>query len=1168
MTFTKRRASTRINRCVNAFESLELRTLLSTGGIQGKVWIDLDQDGVQDNIQDTGEYGKSGVVVQLYSSTDNTVDDSDPKVGADHLTDSSGVFSFSGLAAGSYFVKVILPNYHAFTLANIGSDETKDSDVNTTTGRTGILSVSGGSAITNVGAGLIGDDASFGSAQKFSSTENDKVTNMDIDSSGNLIIGGVFGGALDFDLGAGTTTKTPIGQTVYVAKYTSANDLVWAVDLANTSGASSEIAGLQVDSSGNVYVAGLFTGEVDFDPGVGENKITAVGKSDVFLLKLNSTGGLVWVKTVGTDNVVDTATDLAMDATGKVYILGNIGAQTDVDPGAGETLFASGAFLAAFDADGAQTWALPITGTATSVALNSTQAFVIGSQLTMVSIVNGSENDVLTFTKSDGAAFSMTSIIADANSITVAGYFSGTVDFDPGAETSNLTANSATENTNDGFIFKYNLNSTLQWVKQFKGTNGQILPTGMTVNEAGDIFMVGTLISGSFDLNPGDGTRTIASDNGSLFVAILNSSGDYVTAYNMVKTTTDGRSFSSRSIAVGEDNVIILTGSFQGSVDFDHTLTQNVLAASNSSIDGVVLKLNPVASVAGQLWLDDDNDGVKDAGESYASGATVKIYDTTDGVVGSDTLVFTTTTDVDGKFKFENLNAGFHYVSIVSPTGYVFAGITQIISTGSVRVVDRTDVFDLTSTQNLEFDPFGLKPAVDSIGDLVWADTDEDGMKDDGEIGVNGVLVSLYDPVDGLINDNDVLIATTTSDSNGAWSIANFAPGSYYLRFTAADGNFYTYSPKTNATDNVVDPATHATAILAFAANDALTDIDVGLKNTTTISGTVFNDIDRDGIRDAGETLAPGVSVKLMLFSNDTQVGSTVITDSSGNYSFSKIDLQNYYVLITLPSGLTFSSKDQGSNPSLDSDVDATGKSIGLDTKFGQVYDVDAAIHATPAGIKAYLASDSMLPGKVSLRIEGTSGADTFKIAMSGSKVVLTYKNSPAGTFAVTGRIVIKTLAGNDKLTVTSSNFPIWAFGGDGNDSLMGGAKNDILVGGNGNDSCSGGSGRDLLFGDAGKDSLLGGASDDILVGSTWKYSATESSLYAVYKEWSGSSSYTTRINHLTKGGGLNGSTLIASTKITKDNLADVLNGSTGYDLYAYEKPDVLTGKISSELWK
>ncbi|MCH2420088.1 MAG: hypothetical protein MK181_09770, partial [Acidimicrobiales bacterium] len=56
---------------------------------------------------------------------------------------------------------------------------------------------------------------------------------------------------------------------------------------------------MAVDSSGNVYTAGSFSGTVDFDPGAGTANLSSNGSEDVFVSKLDSSGNYVWAKNFG-----------------------------------------------------------------------------------------------------------------------------------------------------------------------------------------------------------------------------------------------------------------------------------------------------------------------------------------------------------------------------------------------------------------------------------------------------------------------------------------------------------------------------------------------------------------------------------------------------------------------------------------------------------------------------------------------------------------------------------------------------------------------------------------------------------------------------------------------------------------------------------------------------
>ena len=89
------------------------------------VWYDTNANG----IQDTGEAGIQGIKAELYQSKDCTGNSI-----ASTTTDSNGNYSFSGLIPGIYSLKFVIPTGYIFSKPNQGNDDTKDSDVNRTTG--------------------------------------------------------------------------------------------------------------------------------------------------------------------------------------------------------------------------------------------------------------------------------------------------------------------------------------------------------------------------------------------------------------------------------------------------------------------------------------------------------------------------------------------------------------------------------------------------------------------------------------------------------------------------------------------------------------------------------------------------------------------------------------------------------------------------------------------------------------------------------------------------------------------------------------------------------------------------------------------------------------------------------------------------------------------------
>ena len=106
-------------------------------------------------------------------------------------------------------------------------------------------------------------------------------------------------------------------------------DLLWARDFGGTGLDTTD--DVTVDSSGNVLMAGTFTGVVDFDPGPGVVNLTSAGTWDIFVTKLDSSGNLVWARRMGgTDS--EGVFKLVVDAAGNVYTTGYFRGRADFNP--------------------------------------------------------------------------------------------------------------------------------------------------------------------------------------------------------------------------------------------------------------------------------------------------------------------------------------------------------------------------------------------------------------------------------------------------------------------------------------------------------------------------------------------------------------------------------------------------------------------------------------------------------------------------------------------------------------------------------------------------------------------------------------------------------------------------------------------------------------------
>ncbi len=324
------------------------------------------------------------------------------------------------------------------------------------------------------------------------------------------------------------------------------------------------------------------------------------------------------------------------------------------------------------------------------------------------------------------------------------------------------------------------------------------------------------------------------------------------------------------------------------------------------------------SSISDLVWNDVNGNGIQDSNETGIEGVGVKLFNS------SGTEIANTVTDISGKYIFANLAPGDYYLEFTPPSGYKFTqqnqGTDDIKDSDADTATGKTPVTTITPGENDSSWDVGLYKPLNIIGDLVWNDTNTNGIQDNGETGIPGVKVTLF-------NGTGVEVAGTVTDSSGKYDFTNIAPGDYYLEFTAPDG--YEFSPQNKGDDDTADSdadtTTGRTPVTSVTASENDLTWDAGLYNTASIGDLVWNDINADGIQNNGEKGVSGIIVRLFNAS-DTELANTT-TDTDGKYLFSNLAPGEYYLEFTLPSGYKFSPRDNGNDDTADSDVNtATGK--------------------------------------------------------------------------------------------------------------------------------------------------------------------------------------------------------------------------------------------------
>ena len=425
------------------------------------------------------------------------------------------------------------------------------------------------------------------------------------------------------------------------------------------------------------------------------------------------------------------------------------------------------------------------------------------------------------------------------------------------------------------------------------------------------------------------------------------------------------------------------------------------------------LGVQPSLSLGNLVWKDLNNNGVVDSGEPPIEGVTVKLYKAND----LSTPIATTTTNADGHYLFEGLAPGDYVIEISNfPAGLVTStgkpgsafgpyepapdpDINEadnddngtksgsVIRSAPVTLERNTEPTgevnpaDLPATvpdsyANLTVD-FGLFEPL-SLGNLVWVDSNNNGVKDGGEVGLDGVTVTLY-KADASGNPVGAPLATQTTSNGGHYLFTNLVPGNYVVEFSNLPTGYVTstgqvgqatgpYEPgiaETNsASDDNKDHGSAAGAVIrstvvtlaygteptgetdtgapsgvtnnATDANTQLT-VDVGVFMAFSLGNRVWYDTNNNGQMDSGEKPIAGVKVELL--DSQGNVITSTTTDSNGYYLFPDLPAGTYYVQVAA------SNFDPGQP--LEKYRNSTGATAGTDSRDnGQDTPVGGAIRS------------------------------------------------------------------------------------------------------------------------------------------------------------------------------------------------------------------------------
>jgi hypothetical protein len=267
-----------------------------------------------------------------------------------------------------------------------------------------------------------------------------------------------------------------------------------------------------------------------------------------------------------------------------------------------------------------------------------------------------------------------------------------------------------------------------------------------------------------------------------------------------------------------------------------------------------------LGAVGGYVFDDMNQNGLRDEGEPGLEGLIVMLAD-------ASSMTQADTTDADGEYEFDDLEPGMYIVSAPVVEGWT--------NTTPLNVQVQVNAAEMAMLDHglYKEETGGDTGAIDGT---VFNDMNQNGMMDEGEMGLEGLTV-------GLVFPDDKTEGAKT-DADGVYEFSDLVPDVYTVVAPVVEGWMLT-TPDSVQTKVVAD----STVSVVFGLY-----MDETGGETGSISGTVFDDMNQNGMMDEGEMGLEGLTVGILYGDGKTEGAKT---DANGDYAFDELLPGDYTVI-------------------------------------------------------------------------------------------------------------------------------------------------------------------------------------------------------------------------------------------------------------------------------
>lgn len=382
----------------------------------------------------------------------------------------------------------------------------------------------------------------FGNLVFAYSFDGGRVTDIDLDQDGDIYLSGeIIGFSIDLDFTNATHYVRRVGfrKSPFLAKFTNAAVLIRAISYGGDDDAF--VSGIAVDSSEQVYITGVFGGTLDVDPdSIGTLNLSTLTGYDIYLAAYDSTFQIRWAHSFE-GNSTGTVTDVVIDTNSNCYIYGGGTSNVDFDPSASVAQTNYGGFVSAYDPFG-----------------NFLLLWPFQQVREVTPAVNGD--------------------------IYISSSFIGTFDYDQSGAVQSLFTT-----TNRTVIARYSFSGAPVFLNMLGNSSAFPIASSLAVDPAGNCFVVGHFaLTIDFDPSAAVYDLTFSPGGQDVFTAMYNATGDFIYAVPFF----GGGSEIARTIACDAIGNVVLGGYFSNTIDADPDTVAVVSLASNGSQDCFIGRYN------------------------------------------------------------------------------------------------------------------------------------------------------------------------------------------------------------------------------------------------------------------------------------------------------------------------------------------------------------------------------------------------------------------------------------------------------------------------------------------------------------------------------------------------------------------------------------------------